>query len=304
MERLQAPRNPTGRTRGRTWTWIALAVSIAVHVVLVLVSSVEGRPPVIPHRETQVIVLPPISDAQRAVEMPYREAPPKVGVLSRQPRQPRRLPDETEVTQLPRPLMRPKPDSGLVPSPEPVTPGRIGPQWGDGQLWVRPLPLPPQELAQRLRKTDAELADSVVKATIQAFLDSIAREPGSDTTLLPTWGTEIAGKKFGIDQKYVTVAGLKIPAAVLALIPLHGGTNESKAFDRTDELLADLRYAANRSQTLDDFKKAIKDMRRRKQQEHDFQRNQATPPPPELRSPPPVPVVTQANPDSTRPRPQ
>jgi hypothetical protein len=169
---------------------------------------------------------------------------------------------------------------------------------------VRPLPLPPQELAQRLRKSDAELADSVVKATIQAFLDSIAREPGADSAMLPAWSTQIAGKKFGIDQKYVTVAGLKIPAAVLALIPLHGGTNESKAFDRTDLLLADLRYAANRAQTVSDFKKAVKELRRRKHEEHEFQRNQSTPPPPELRSPPPVPVVTRANPDSTRPRPQ
>jgi hypothetical protein len=281
-----------------------LAVSIAVHVVLVLVSSVDGRPPEVPHRYVQVIVLPPVSEFPRAVEMPYREAPPEVGVPARRPNRPRRLPEQTEVTQLPPPVRPPKADSGIVPSPAPVTPGRIGPQWGDGQLWVRPLPLPPQELAQRLRKSDAELADSVVKATIQAFLDSIAREPSADSATLPAWSTDIAGKKFGIDQKYVTVAGLKIPAAVLALIPLHGGTNESKAFDRTDELLADLRYAANRAQTVSDFKKAVKEMRRRKQEEHDFQRNQSKPPPPELRSPPPVPVVTQANPDSTRPRPQ
>jgi hypothetical protein len=302
VEHSQGPRSPAHRARRRDWTWIALLVSIAVHVVLVLVSSVDGRPPVLPHRQTQLIVLPPISETPRAVEMPYREAPPDVGVPSHRPRQPRRLPEQTEVTQLPPPVV-PR-DSGIVPLLEPVAPGRIGPQWGDGVLWVRPLPLPPQELAQRLRKSDAELADSVVKATIQAFLDSIAREPGADSAMLPAWSTQIAGKKFGIDQKYVTVAGLKIPAAVLALIPLHGGTNESKAFDRTGLLLADLRYAANRAQTVSDFKKAVKELRRRKHEEHEFQRNQSTPPPPELRSPPPVPVVTQANPDSTRPRPQ
>jgi len=304
VEHSHAPRSPAHRIRTREWTWIALALSIAVHVVLVLVSSVDGRPPVVPHRQTQVIVLPPISETPRAVQMPYREAPPDVGVPSRRPREPRRLPDQTEVTQLPPPVTRPRPDSGIVAALAPVAPGRIGPDWGDGQLWVRPLPLPPQELAQRLRKSDAALADSVVKATIQAFLDSVAHEPGADTATLPAWSTEIAGKKFGIDQKYLTVAGLKIPAAVLALIPLHGGTNESKAFDRTDELLADLKYAANRAQTTSDFKKAIKEMRHRKQEEHEFQRNQSKPPPAELRSPPPVPVVTQANPDSTRQRPQ
>jgi hypothetical protein len=304
VESSPAPRSPAPRERRRDWSWIALAISLAIHVVLVLVSSVDGRQPVLPRRRAQVIVLPPLSERPRAVDMPYREAPSEAGVAARRPRQPRRLPDQTPVTELPPPVAPPRADSGIAAAPEPVTPDRIGPAWGDGLLWVRPLPLPPKELAQRLRKSDVELADSVVKATIQAFLDSIAREPGANRATLPEWSTQIAGKKFGIDQKYVTVAGLKIPAAVLALIPLHGGTNESKAFDRTDQLLADLRYAANRAQTVGDFKKAIGEMRRRKQEEHDFQRNQSRPPPPELRSPPPVPVVTQANPDSTRQRPQ
>jgi hypothetical protein len=295
----------SARRRRREWPWLALAVSLAVHVVLVLISSVEGRQPVMPRRPSQVIVLPPLSERPPAVDMPYREAPKETGVPARRPRQPRRLPERTPVTQLPPPVVTPpRADSGIVAAPEPVTPGRIGPNWGDGMLWVRPLPLPPKELAQRIRKSQAELADSVVKVTIQAFLDSIAREPGANRATLPEWSTQIAGKKFGIDQKYVTVAGLKIPAAVLALIPLQGGTNQSKAFDRTDRLLADLRYAANRAQTVSDFKKAIGEMRVRKQAEHEFQRNQSTPPPPELRSPPPIPVVTQAPPDSSRQRPQ
>ncbi len=305
MENWQASSDSARRRRWREWPWLALAVSLAVHVVLVLISSVEGRQPVLPHRPTQLIVLPPLSQRPQAVEMPYREAPTETGTPARPPRPPRRLPERTPVTVLPPPVVTPpRADSGIVAAPEPVTPGRIGPNWGEGLLWVRPLPLPPKELAQRIRKSQAELADSVVKATIQAFLDSIAREPGADRAALPEWSTQIAGKKFGIDQKYVTVAGLKIPAAVLALIPLHGGTNESKAFDRTDRLLADLRYAATRAQTVGDFKKAIGEMRRRKQAEHDFQRNQSTPPPPELRSPPPIPVVTQAPPDSSRQRPQ
>ncbi len=286
--------------RRRDWPWIALAVSVVVHAVLVVVSRVEGRPPDVPHRPEQVIVLPPLVEGPRVVEMPYRSPRTDVGAPERPHVQPRRLPEERPVIVLPVPVSPPR-DSGLViiPPATAVAPERIGPGFGDGQLWVRPLPLPPQELAQRLHNTGAQLADSVVKATIQAFLDSIAREPGADRAELPAWSTEIAGKKFGIDKKYVTVAGLKIPAAVLALIPLHGGTNESKAFDRTDELLTDLRYAANRSQTVDDFKKAISEMRKRKEAEHEFQKNQRSQPPPELRSPAPAPAVTRATtPDS------
>jgi len=300
-------RRSGGRRGRREWPWIALAISIAVHVALVLMSSVEGRQPVLPRRPEHIVVLPPLADPSRPVEMPYRTAPVQPTVPGRQPvRHPRRLPENPPVTVVPPPpVTHRRADSVVVVvPPASVTPDRIGPSWADGLLWVRPLPLPARELAQRLRKTDAELADSVVKATIQAFLDSIGREPDAAKATLPEWSTQIAGKKFGIDQKYVTVAGLKIPAAVLALIPLHGGYNESKVFDRTDELLADLRYAANRAQTVDEFKHAISEMRRRKQQEHDFERNQRSAPPPELRSPPPIPVVTQANPDTATERPQ
>ena len=153
-------------------------------------------------------------------------------------------------------------------------PGRIGPAFGNGQLWVRPLPLPPQTPAQQLRRTDVQLADSVVRAAIRAFLHSTAREPGADRAESPEWSTEIGGKKFGIDKQYVTLAGHKIPAAVLALIPLHGGTNESKAFDRTDQLQADLRSATNQARTVDDFRRTISEMRKRKEEEHELEKNQ------------------------------
>ncbi len=286
--------------RRRDWPWIALAVSVAVHAVIIVLSKVEGRPPDVPHRPQQLIVLPPLADGPRAVEMPYRTPPTDAGAPGHPKIPQHRLPEQRPLIFLPVPVAPPR-DSGLVVvPPASVAPDRIGPGFGDGQLWVRPLPLPPQELAQRLQKTDAQLADSVVKATIQKFLDSIAAEPGANGAQLPDWSANIAGKKFGINQKYVTVAGLKIPAAVLALLPLHGGTNESKAFDHTDEMLADLRSAANRSQTVDEFKNAITEMRKRKQAEHEFQKNQRRAPPPELRSPEPAPAVTRATPrDST-----
>jgi hypothetical protein len=162
--------------------------------------------------------------------------------------------------------------------------GRIGPGLGDGVLWVRPLPLPPRELAQRLKRSHGELVDSAVTATIQAFLDSIAREPQDPNA---EWSTNVAGKKFGLSGKYLTVAGLRIPAAVLALLPIGGGFNQQKAFDRTDDLLADLRQAALRAETTDQFKEAIRDLRRRKEEQREFERNQRTPPPSELRSRPP-----------------
>jgi hypothetical protein len=155
---------------------------------------------------------------------------------------------------------------------------RIAPGLAGGKLWVEPLPLPPKELAQRLQRSQAELVDSAVTATIQAFLDSIASDPASKAAALPSWTTTIAGKKFGLDSRNIYVAGLKIPAAVLALLHLPSG-NQSKAFDRSSWLYEDLRFAAQRSANVADFKREIKEIRERKEREREFDRNQRTAPP-------------------------
>ena len=279
--RLEPPRE-------RRWSWTAIALSIAVHSLL-LFGYVSGRLPVFPPRPPQLVVLTPPPEGPRAVELPFREAPPEVGAPTPPMRRPRRLPDRPVVPEVAIPQLElPPADSGLVRAPVPTARGeigRIGPGLGDGTLWVRPLPLPPRELAQRLRKSHAELVDSAVTVTIQAFLDSIAREPHDPNA---EWSTEVGGKKFGLSGKYLTVAGLRIPAAVLALLPIGGGSNQLKAFDRTDDLLADLRQAALRAETTDQFKEAIRDLRQRKAEEREFERNRRTRPPPELRTPPPV----------------
>lgn len=154
---------------------------------------------------------------------------------------------------------------------------RIAPGLARGRLWVAPLPLPPQELAQRLQRSHVALVDSAVTATIQAFLDSIAADPASKATALPSWTTTIAGRKFGLDSRNIYIAGLKIPAAVLALLHLPSG-NESKAFDRSGWLYDDLRIAAQRSANMADFKREISEIRERKEREREFDRNQRTAP--------------------------
>ncbi|HEX5388017.1 MAG TPA: hypothetical protein VFW66_15040 [Gemmatimonadales bacterium] len=269
-------------------------MSVAIHALLV-VGLFHTLRPFVWKAPERIIVLQPLADSPRAVEMPYKVPRTIVGgpVPPRPPKQPRRLPDAPRTTAVlpevpPTPAVELPRDTSSPPPPPRSVIGRIGPDLGDGTLWVRPLPLPPRELAQRLRRTHVELVDSAVNATIQAFLDSIALEPRSATAALPKWSTEVAGKKIGLDQKYIYLGGLKIPAAVLALLPISGGTNQQKAFDNTPDLLVDLRTAAQRSETVDEFKQAIRDLRERKQAEHEFEHNQRTPPPPELRSEPPA----------------
>jgi hypothetical protein len=140
--------------------------------------------------------------------------------------------------------------------------------------------LPPRELARRLTRSHDELVDSTVTAVIQAFLDSAAADSSARGAALPSWTTNIAGSKFGLDSKYLYIAGLKIPAAILALLPLPSGSNESRAFDRSGQMYQDLRQAAQRSATLDEFKDAIRDIRERKEREREFEKNRRTAPPP------------------------
>ena len=160
--------------------------------------------------------------------------------------------------------------------------GRIGPGLAEGRLWVRPLPLPPRELAQRLTRSRAELVDSAVTAIVQAYLDSIANDPASKNQALPSWTTEIAGKKFGLDSKNIYIAGLKIPAAVLALLPIPAGNiDQNRAYNHLMDIRADLLYAARRAETMEEFKKVIREIRLRKEREREFEKNQRTAPPPE-----------------------
>jgi hypothetical protein len=281
---------------------------VLLHAILVLTWVVEGWIPDIPKRPAQLVVLQPLQDGPRELEMPYRV--PRTDVGGRQPThppRPRRLPDAVPIPQVaevphvtvPVDTARPRPQPPAGPGGAAV----IGAELASGALWVRPLPLPPRELAQKLQKSHIELTDSAVKATIQSFLDSIAKDPSSATAALPSWTTELGGKKYGLDQKYLYVAGLKIPAAVLALLPVSGGTNQQKAFDRTNDLLVDLRLAASRATNVAEFKDAVKAMQQRKDAEREFERNQHQAPPADLRTAPPSADsgVIRAHPDSPAP---
>ena len=275
---LRKPARPALRlslpSARRRW-WPAIIASLLIHVLLFVVWRTEPWWPGVAGTPA-VIALPPL-------ESELRPGAPAPYYSSRERRSAgRRPPPQTPVTfepgELQPPLEVPKllPVDTTVPHAFGPVP-RIGPGLANGRLWVQPLPLPPRELAQKLQRTNAELADSIVTATVQAYLDSIAREPGADRTTLPSWTKEIAGAKFGLDSKYIYLGGIRIPAALLALIPLPGA-NESKAFDRSQQLLEDLRQAARRAATTADFKEEIKQLRERKQQERDFLRAQQAEP--------------------------
>ena len=221
---------------------------------------------------------------EAAASRPGRElAEGRRGTPGRRPAR-AELPTPPRVAALPeRRPERPAVDTGSARrTPSRQSPRRIGPGLAQGRLWVRPLPLPPRELAQRLTRTRAELLDSAVTSIVQAYLDSIASDPASRNQGLPSWTTEIAGRKFGLDSKNIYIAGLKIPAAVLALLPIPAGNiDQNRAYNHLMDIRTDLHFAAQRAQNMEEFKTMIREMRERKQREREFERNQRTAPPPE-----------------------
>lgn len=265
-------------------------MAVTVHAAVFLFGHVQGRLPEIPRRPSQLVVLAPPSEGPREVPMVLRRGEEPSGRRGRGPAPtpalPRPKPESPVVVEErpPRPATE-RVDTGRAPAApqRPAMIGRIGPGLAEGRLWVRPLPLPPKELAERLsQQKHVELVDSAVTAIVQAYLDSIASDPTSRNTGLPSWTTEVAGKTFGLDSSHIYVAGLKIPSAVLALIPIPAGNlDQNRAYNHLMELRSDLYYAAQRSQNLQEFKDMIRDMRLRKEREEEFQRNQRTAPPPE-----------------------
>ena len=268
------PRPPELRLpRARRWPWIAIAASVLVHSLL-LFGWIEGRQPVLPHRRPEIIVLAPPAEGPAAVPMPYRSPRAQgragTGTSGTRPARPTLRPRPQAVTVLPEPRpSRLPPDTGRAPAPRPRPGiGRIGPGLAEGRLWVRPLPLPPEELARRLSQSHVALVDSAVTTIVQGYLDSIAGDPSSRAPALPSWTKEIAGKKFGLDSRSIYIAGLKIPAAVLALLPIPAGNvDQNRAYNHLMDLRADLQYAAQRADNLEEFKIMIRDMRLRKERE-------------------------------------
>lgn len=145
---------------------------------------------------------------------------------------------------------------------------------GSGALWDRRSTVPAPEA-----RTHAELTDSAVKAIIQHYLDSLAALPGGGAMLLPSWKATIGGQEYGLDGTFITVAGVKIPALLLGLIPLPVAGNESKALDKGAWMRAqDYELALPRQAAAADQREQIKAIRDQVAAEQELRLRQQVPP--------------------------
>ena len=178
-----------------------------------------------------------------------------------------------------------------LPSPQPIAavaetssgPVREGrglpvPQLGGGVLWVAPRPALPGDVAD-VMYNDTLSRDRPVVQRLKAMVDSLndILDEERAQNRKPSWTTQIAGKEFGIDSQYIHVAGIAIPTAALALLPIRlpeGNYDEYRRSRQLEMMRQDLLYSAMRTQTLADFRRYVHELRERKQAEHDFAERQ------------------------------
>jgi len=283
---LRPPRN-LWLPRPKRWSSWAIAISALAHALLFLFKIGAYTPPgrLPPAR---IYLLPPGSEGQRAFDMPYQvpggaaRKGRAAGITPRPEQEQSQAPEPAVVQQpaAPEPVVAQQP-----PAPPPAEtvdtgakPGRrrIGPAMGEGKLWVHPLPAPPREIAQTLAQTHAELVDSAVSAIVQEYIDSVLNAPQTPGQKPPSWTTQLFGKTFGLDSKYIYLGGLKIPSAILALLPIKGGgaTMEYSQANRLALIREDLQRASARAQTMEDFKRAIRELRAERERLHELEKNQ------------------------------
>ena len=253
-----------GNSRG---AWLLAA---AIHSLL-LFGWITGRPVDAVHYPKQLITLAPFEASGREVRMtvpadvPLRSRgvhAPTAAIFAPPPPAPLRpLADRNEQASAAAPGRRSRV-------------GRLGPGLGEGRLWVEPLPLAPRQLASVLTRQDQKaLADSFVTQIVQQYLDSIAHDPEVASLRPPSWVATVDGKKFGIDASHIYIAGLKIPTALLAFLPIPGANNQRPIDHGLEGMAYDLRVAGSRARNLAEFRDAVRALRARNERDREFERN-------------------------------
>ncbi|HWC75411.1 MAG TPA: hypothetical protein VG454_15870 [Gemmatimonadales bacterium] len=149
------------------------------------------------------------------------------------------------------------------------------PQVGDGRLWVSPRPALPATVAAALYGDTTERHSAAIERlramvdSLNQVLDLLQREKQR-----PRWtvGGTPEKPEWGIDSAYIHVAGVKIPTPVLALLGNllpQGNFDEDMRIRELNYMRQDILQAADRAQSLQEFKRYVHELRERRQAERD-----------------------------------
>ena len=225
-----------------------------------------------PWRKAEYIVLPPRDVGDTLVFVPgTREARAKGPTIVSTRREP---PPDTAVA--PPPPAAPPDTGSTLPAYDPNA-SRVAPppQVGDGRLWVSPRPGLPGPVAEAIygdttgRHAAAIERLKVMVDSLNQVLDQIQRDHQR-----PKWtiGGTPDKPQWGIDSAYIHVAGIKIPTMALALLGNllpQGNFDETMRARQLQYMREDIMQAAARAQTLQQFRRYVRELRERKQAERD-----------------------------------
>jgi len=252
---------------GRAWL-----ITAAIHVVaVILFFTVNWQAP---WGKPRYVVLEPRDVGDTLVFVPgKREARAKgPTIVSTRPE-----PPPPAAAPQPPPAAPSPPDTGVtLPAYDPNA-SRVAPapQIGDGRLWVSPRPGLPAAVADAIygdttqRRTAAIERLKVMVDSLNQVLDHMQRDHQR-----PKWtiGGTPDKPQWGIDSAYIHVAGIKIPTMALALLGNllpQGNFDEDMRARQLNDMRADILRAADRAQTLQQFRRYVRELRERKQAERD-----------------------------------
>jgi hypothetical protein len=148
---------------------------------------------------------------------------------------------------------------------------RIGPAFGEGELWIEP-DLGPAVEEQEWGAEETRLALAVAEMLADVINDTLAAR-GEVPSLIAT----IGGQKWGIDSQYIHLGPIKIPmflASLLGFANLPQMGNYELA--QQQAWLADVRNQiltqAQRMDQMDAFKRAVRELEARKRREREEER--------------------------------
>jgi hypothetical protein len=149
----------------------------------------------------------------------------------------------------------------------------IGPSYGEGTLWVRTSEAelgvvgPSPDVVTHVARVEA-----AVRERLKAYIDTMPR----DSFALPpppVWTTEVEGNTWGMDGSWIYLGDIKIPTALLALIPFpQGNIEQARAARELASMRQEIIEAARRAETAEEFREYVDELRRRKQEERDRER--------------------------------
>jgi hypothetical protein len=264
----------------------ALAVSVALHVIAaVVLSAILVQTRIVPWDGWRRTPLP--QERITYVNVAPAPAPGAVGADSGAgPGAPAEVPPRPA----PRPVAPAEVPQGVTPAqPVPVpggVPGGRGggggaggtgpgtgmvPSYSDSRLWA-----PPGAYIVG-PKTQKQVVDSVIDVAVGAYLDSLqvaartrGREPGD-------WTVGDGDTKWGVDPKWIHFGKVKVPTALLALLPINAQSNPSFDVRERAAIRWDIQYHAQRSITEDEFRQSVKRIRERMEKQRAAERRAATP---------------------------